>query len=264
MGVFNNGGLEMFFRKKSSINEEDLYSKLDVNNMPKHIAIIMDGNGRWAKKKNLPRTLGHRAAVENIKDIVKACSSLGIKYLTLFAFSTENWKRPSDEVSALMNLLVEFLARELSELNESNVIINYLGDITALPEKCQVSLVNACRKTKNNTGLTLNLALNYGSRAEIKDAVIRISKDVKSGKVDLVDIDEDLISKYLFTSNMPDPDILIRSSGEYRISNFLLWQIAYTELWFSNILWPDFKRENLYEAIIDYQKRDRRFGGIKK
>jgi undecaprenyl diphosphate synthase len=184
--------------------------------------------------------------------------------LTLYAFSTENWKRPSDEVNALMNLLVEFLNKELTELHKNNVVVNYIGDISILPDKCQKSLVNSYSKTKNNTGLTLNLALNYGSRSEIRHAIIKISEDVKNRKISTEDIDDTLISKYLYTANMPDPDILIRPSGEYRVSNFLLWQIAYTELWFSNILWPDFKVENLYEAICDYQKRDRRFGGIRK
>lgn len=254
----------MFWMKKKYKAIESFYSKLDFKNMPKHIAIIMDGNGRWAKKKGMPRYIGHRAGVESIKDIVKVSSSIGIKYLTLYAFSTENWKRPSDEVSALMNLLVEFLNKELAELHENNVVVNYIGDITVLPDKCQKSLIASYSKTKNNTGLNLNLALNYGSRSELKHAIIEISEDVKKGKIKSQDIDEELISGYLYTKNMPDPDILIRPSGEFRISNFLLWQIAYTELWFSNILWPDFKAENLYEAICDYQKRDRRFGGIRK
>lgn len=254
----------MFFKKKSSLKNSSLDNNLDPNNIPKHIAIVMDGNGRWAKKKNLPRTMGHRAGVETIKEIVKACSSLGVKYLTLYAFSTENWKRPNEEVNALMSLLVEFLTKELNELHENNVIINYIGDISILPELCQKSLMNSYTKTRNNTGLKLNLALNYGSRAEIKMAVVNIAQDVKNGSLKPQDIDENLISKYLFTANMPDPDILIKPGAEYRLSNFLLWQIAYTELWFSNILWPDFKVENLYEAINDYQKRDRRYGGTKR
>lgn len=253
----------MFFKKKISITDEDLSSKLDLNNMPKHIAIIMDGNGRWAKKKGLPRTIGHRAGVTAIKEIVKTCSSFGIEYLTLYAFSTENWKRPDDEVNALMDLLVEFLLNELKELHENNVVINYIGDISALPDKCQNSLTNAHDKTKENTGLELNLALNYGSRAEIVNAVKNIASGIKDGNISLEDINEELISRFLYTSNMPDPDILIRPSGEYRLSNFLLWQVAYSEFWFSNILWPDFKKEHLIEAIIDYQKRDRRYGGIK-
>jgi undecaprenyl diphosphate synthase len=254
----------MFFKKRVLLNNSSLEDKLDLKNIPQHIAIIMDGNGRWAKRKNLPRTIGHRAGVETIKDIVKACTSLGVKYLTLYAFSTENWKRSNEEVSALMNLLVEFLTKELNELHENNVILNYIGDISELPEICQKKLVESHKKTEKNTGLNLNLALNYGSRAEIRNAVINISEDVRKGYINTSAIDDNLISKYLFTANMPDPDILIRPSGEYRISNFLLWQIAYTELWFSNILWPDFRREHLFEAIRDYQKRDRRYGGIKK
>lgn len=254
----------MFFNKKVPLNDSNLYDKLDLNNIPRHIAIIMDGNGRWAKGKGLPRTIGHRAGVETIKEIVKVCGKIGVEYLTLYAFSTENWKRSNEEVGALMNLLVEFLARELNELHENNVIINYIGDISALPQICQNSLVESNKKTKNNTGLNLNLALNYGSRAEIKNAILHICEDFKIGKISSEEIDDALISRYLYTSNMPDPDILIRPSGEFRLSNFLLWQIAYTELWFSNILWPDFKKEHLYEAILDFQKRDRRYGGIKK
>jgi undecaprenyl diphosphate synthase len=253
----------MFFRKEKAFKNSSA-KELDLNNIPMHIAIIMDGNGRWAKRKSLPRTIGHRAAVETIKDIVKACSSFGVKYLTLYAFSTENWKRPSDEVSALMNLLVEFLTKELNELHNNNVILNYIGDISELPQLCQKTLIDSHKKTQNNTGLNLNLALNYGGRAEIRNAIVNIAEDVKKGIINTGCIDDALISKYLFTANIPDPDILIRPSGEYRISNFLLWQIAYTELWFSNVLWPDFRREHLIQAIIDYQKRDRRYGGIKK
>jgi undecaprenyl diphosphate synthase len=252
----------MFFKRKKTDISQNLYQEIDRNNIPKHIAIIMDGNGRWAKKRGLPRTFGHRAGVETIKDIVKTASKLGVKYLTLYAFSTENWKRPNDEVNALMDLLVEFLTKELNELHENNVVINYIGDISALPKACQTSLVNSNIHTKNNTGLNLNLAINYGSRSEMIYAIKGVYADIENGKLSKDDINEALISDYLFTKGVPDPDILIRPSGEYRISNFLLWQIAYTELWFSNILWPDFKTEHLYQAIIDYQKRDRRFGGI--
>lgn len=255
----------MLFKKKNNIKaEKDLSDKIDLNRVPPHIAIIMDGNGRWAKKKNLPRTYGHRVAVETIKEIVKESSRLGVKYLTLYSFSTENWKRPQDEVNTLMDLLVEFLIKEMDELNGNNVIINYIGDITALPQICQDTLKESHSKTEHNSGLTLNLALNYGGRAEIKDAVIKIATRVKADDIAINDIDYDLISSYMYTSNMPDPDILIRTSGEYRLSNFLLWQIAYSELWFTNVLWPDFRKEHLYEAIIDFQKRDRRYGGIKK
>lgn len=255
----------MLFKKKNDLKiEKNLSEQIDLKRVPPHIAIIMDGNGRWAKKKNLPRTYGHRVAVETIKEIVKEASKLGVKYLTLYSFSTENWKRPQDEVNTLMDLLVEFLIKELDELNENNVIINYIGDITALPQICQDTLKASHRKTEKNTGLNLNLALNYGGRAEIKDAVVKIATQVKDNNLAINDIDYALISSYMYTSNMPDPDILIRTSGEYRLSNFLLWQIAYSELWFTNVLWPDFRKEHLYEAIIDFQKRDRRYGGIKK
>lgn len=254
----------MFWFKKNKNQEIENYLDLiDKNRIPQHIAIIMDGNGRWAKKRNMPRTFGHRAGVETIREIVKASSEIGVKYLTLYAFSTENWKRPSDEVNALMNLLVEYLRNEVEELHKNNVIISTIGDISKLPQVCQDELKAAFEKTKNNTGLTLNLALNYGSRDEIIRATKKIAEMVKNNEIKLEDIDEKLISSCLYTSDMPDPDLLIRPSGEYRISNFLLWQIAYSEFWFSHIFWPDFKRNDLYKAIYDYQKRDRRFGGIK-
>lgn len=253
----------MFFKKRKSLSEGDILSNIDKNNIPKHVAIIMDGNGRWAKKRNLPRTFGHKAGVEAIRNIVKASSNIGVKYLTLYAFSTENWKRPPDEVNALMNLLVEYLKNEVDELSKNNVIVNYIGDISMLPKVCQEELEAAFDRTRFNTGLRLNLALNYGARDEIKNAIKSISSDVKNGLINLEDINDELISSRLYTSNMPDPDLLIRPSGEYRISNFLLWQIAYSELWFSNIFWPDFSQEDLYKAIFDYQNRERRFGGIK-
>lgn len=252
-----------WFKKNKSQENQNYLEMLDKKNIPQHIAIIMDGNGRWAKKRNMPRTFGHRAGVETIREIVKASSELGVKYLTLYAFSTENWKRPSDEVNALMNLLVEYLRNEVEELHKNNVIINAIGDISKLPQICQDELKSAYEKTKNNTGLTLNLALNYGSRDEIVKATRKIAEMVKNNEISLEDIDDKLISSCLYTANMPDPDLLIRPSGEYRISNFLLWQIAYSEFWFSHIFWPDFKREDLYKAILDYQNRDRRFGGIK-
>lgn len=252
----------MFFRKKVSIKEEEILRKIDSNNIPKHIAIIMDGNGRWAKKRGLPRAIGHRAGVETIRNIVKASSKIGIKYLTLYAFSTENWKRPKDEVSALMSLLVEFLRKEIDELNSNNVVVRTIGDISQLPEICQKELDRAYDITKDNSGLKLNLALNYGGRDEIVRAINKMFSDFKAEKFKIENIDDMLISSYLDTSGMPDPDLLIRPSGEYRISNFLLWQIAYSEMWFANIYWPDFKPYHLYKAILEYQERDRRFGGI--
>lgn len=245
----------MFFFNKKKVKVE--VSDLNYDAMPKHIAIIMDGNGRWAKKRGLPRTLGHKAGVEAIRGIVKECNKLGIKYLTLYAFSTENWVRPQDEVNALMNLLVEYLKNEFEELNSNNVVINHIGDISKLPKKCQDELISAYNKTKNNTGVVLNLALNYGGRNEIVSAINEILKsNIKS-------ITEEEFNKYLYTANMPDPDIIIRPSGEQRLSNFMLWQCAYSEFWYADICWPDFKADDLHKAIYDYQKRDRRFGGIK-
>lgn len=253
----------MFFKKKKSTLNDDVFKQIDMERIPQHIAIIMDGNGRWARKRNLPRTIGHRAGVESIREIVKAASNIGVKYLTLYAFSTENWKRPSEEVTALMKLLVEYLKKEVQELNSNNVVVNFIGDISLLPQICQKELYSAHDLTKNNKGLVLNLALNYGGRSEIKEAIIKIAQDINDKKIVVNDISEQLISSYLYTANMPDPELMIRPSGEYRISNFLLWQIAYSEFWFSNVYWPDFTPQHLYQAIVDYQGRDRRFGGIK-
>lgn len=251
------------FWHKKEISKE-LYKKIDKNNIPAHIAIIMDGNGRWAKQRNLPRVMGHRAGVETIRSVVEECSNLNVKVLTLYAFSTENWKRPAEEVNSLMNLLVEFLRKEIKKLNENKVKIRWIGDISKLPLVCQDELHKASKITEHNTGLILNLALNYGGRAEIVNAVKRISHLVKEGKIHIEEINDDLISNFLWTNGLPDPDLIIRPSGELRISNFLLWQCAYSEFWYSNIYWPDFTKEHLYKAILDYQKRDRRFGGIKK
>lgn len=248
-------------KKNSNTAGEDVH--IDLNNIPKHIAIIMDGNGRWAKERKLPRTMGHKAGVEAIREIVKECSNLGIKYLTLYAFSTENWVRPNEEVSTLMNLLVQYLKKEFKELHKNNVIINHIGDILKLPQVCQVELINAYENTKNNTGLTLNLALNYGGRDELLRTFKKIYEDIKEGKISEEDINENTIANHLDTKGMPDPDIIIRPSGEQRLSNFLLWQCAYSEFWYSNIKWPDFRKENLHKAIYDFQNRDRRFGGVK-
>lgn len=247
--------------KKKRTSESDVV--LDMSNIPEHIAIIMDGNGRWAKQRNLPRSLGHKAGVETIRNIVKEANRLGVRYLTLYAFSTENWKRPQEEVNTLMKLLVEYLKNEIEELNSNGVIINHLGDISRLPEVCQMELKKAYDYTKNNKGLMMNLALNYGGRDELINAIKNITGDVVKGVLESVDITEDLISTYLYTSGMPDPDLIIRPSGECRISNFLLWQCAYSEFWYSNINWPDFSINDLHSAISDYQKRDRRYGGIK-
>lgn len=250
-----------FLRKKTPKNVI-ISDEIDMSNIPKHIAIIMDGNGRWAKERNLPRAMGHRAGVETIREIVKECNNLGVKYLTLYAFSTENWKRPIDEVNALMKLLVEYLKGEFRELHENNVVIRALGDITMLPLECIKELNYSYDLTKENTGLVLNLAINYGGRNEIISGIRELAKDVIEGKVSAEDIDEKLFNNYLYTSGMPDPDIIIRPSGEQRLSNFLLWQCAYSEFWFSDINWPDFRASNLHKAIIDFQNRDRRFGRV--
>lgn len=244
-------------RKKRTLNE------IDRANLPRHIAIIMDGNGRWAKKRGLPRTMGHRAGVEALREVVQSCSRLKIEVLTVYAFSTENWKRPKDEVSVLMSLLTDYLRKELAELDENNVKIQTIGLIEHLPREAQNELLNAQEKTKNNKGLILNLALNYGGRNEILCAVKRIGDDLKKGKLDIEDIDEKRFSTYLFTAGLPDPDLLIRTSGEMRISNFLLWQLAYTEIVVIEEYWPNFNELKLLEAIKAYQQRDRRFGGLK-
>lgn len=252
--------LDIFKTNKDKKKREELV--LDKDNMPRHIAIIMDGNGRWAKQRKLPRTMGHKAGVETIRRVIKETHILGIKYLTLYAFSTENWKRPKDEVSALMKLLVEYLRSELQELNKNGVVIKILGDINMLPKDAQSEVKEAIEITKNNTGVVLNIAFNYGGRDEIIRAVKLVSNDVKSGKLSIEDIDEKTLEKYLYTTGTPDPDLIIRPSGEQRISNFLLWQCAYSEFWYSNVCWPDFKEEHLHEAIYDYQHRDRRYGGV--
>lgn len=252
--------MAIFKSKKEDEKIEDI--KLDFDRIPKHIAIIMDGNGRWAKARMLPRTMGHRAGMKNIKLVVEESSDLGVKFLTLYAFSTENWKRPNDEVSALMDLVVEFIEKEFEELNANNVRLKSIGDISKLPEKSRNSIVNAIEKTKNNTGLTLNIALNYGGRDELIKATKEIASLVSCGKLGVEEINEEVVSAHLYTKDMPDPDLIIRPSGELRLSNYLLWQSAYSELWFSNINWPDFKKSDLRRAISDFQNRDRRYGGV--
>ncbi|MBL4930871.1 isoprenyl transferase [Clostridium paridis] len=252
-----------FFKKKENNSNKDLDIALDYDNIPKHIAIIMDGNGRWAKQKGLPRSFGHKAGTETVRKVIKECNRLGVKYLTLYAFSTENWKRPKDEVNVLMNILVEYLRKEFNELNENNVVINHIGDITGLPLECQKELISAYERTKNNTGVTMNLAINYGGRTEIVDATKKIIEEIENGILTINNLNEKMFSSYLYTKNMPDPDLIIRPSGEQRLSNFLLWQCAYSEFWYSNINWPDFNEDDLRKAIFDYQNRDRRYGGIK-
>lgn len=229
--------------------------------IPQHIAIIMDGNGRWAKQRGLPRIAGHRAGAEAVREVVRACGEFGVKVLTLYAFSVDNWVRPKNEVSALWKLLKLYLMQEIKELNENNVQLRTIGRTSELPDFAQEELAKAIRNTSSNTGLILNLALNYGGRAEIVDAVKRILKEEKPKTSGLT---EENFSSYLYTDGLPEPDLLIRTSGEMRISNFLLWQLAYTEIWITNILWPDFRKKNLIDAILDFQKRERRFGGINK
>jgi len=247
-----------------SVGEEKLLENIDRKNLPRHIAIIMDGNGRWAEKKGLPRTFGHRAGVESLRDVVKACSELGVNVLTVYAFSTENWKRPREEIDTLMDLLVEYVYKEIDELCQNGVRVNPIGRINELPADVQKALQYAFDKTIGNKGLVLNLALNYGGRAEVADAVKTIARVVAEGGMRVEDISEETIAGCLYTAGQPDPDLLIRPAGDFRVSNFLLWQLAYTEFWFTPVLWPDFRRFHLFQAIVDYQRRERRFGGLKK
>jgi len=233
---------------------------IDFNKLPRHIAVIMDGNGRWAKKKGALRIFGHRNAVQAVRDVTEGCGEIGIKYLTLYAFSTENWSRPKDEIDGLMELLVNTLKAEISTLMDNQVKLITIGDTSNLPVECQKNLQWAKDKTSNNSGLKLILALSYSGRWELVRAVKSIVADVKSGKVSEDKIDEKLIEQHLQTTGVPDPELLIRTSGEMRVSNFLLWQIAYTELYITPTLWPDFRKEHLYEAIWAYQQRERRFG----
>jgi len=240
----------------------DLIDKVDKNRIPRHIAIIMDGNGRWAKEKGHDRLYGHYQGVESVRNIVESAAEIGIEYLTLYAFSTENWDRPEYEVIGLMELLVDTIRKEVPVLNKNNIRMHVIGNIEMLPQRAQDSLQEALDETSVNTGLNLILALSYSSRWELVNAVKNIALDVKAGKLDAESVNQDTLQRYLSTSNFPDPELMIRTSGEYRISNFLLYQLAYAELYFTNTRWPDFRKENLYEAIIDYQNRERRFGKI--
>lgn len=240
-----------------------MLAELDKDRLPKHIAIIMDGNGRWAQKKGLPRVMGHKAGMEAIKEAVRACSDLGVKILTVYAFSTENWRRPQDEVSYLMNLLVEYMRKEVNALHSNRVKIKVLGEVDILPAQTRKEIEEAIKLTENNSGLQFNIALNYGGRAEILSACKKLMKDVCDGSVALEAVDEAMLAGRLYTGNDPDPDLIIRTSGEQRISNFLLWQGAYSELVFVDQLWPDFDEKVLIAAIKEYQSRDRRFGALK-
>ncbi|HAT63074.1 MAG TPA: isoprenyl transferase [Flavobacteriaceae bacterium] len=238
----------------------DLITQIDKKKLPKHLAVIMDGNGRWAKKQGLFRTFGHENGTKAVREIVEACAALPIPYLTLYAFSTENWNRPKIEVDTLMKLLVSSLKSEIKTLLDNQIKLNAIGNLDALPKKARRELLDVIEKTKSNTRMTLTLALSYGSREEIIKTIKEISDKVKNNLISPSSIDESVINNHLYTRDLPDVDLLIRTSGELRISNFLLWQIAYAELYFTDTLWPDYRKDHLFEAIINYQKRERRFG----
>ena len=246
----------MFFSKKKRLAE------VDMEHLPKHIGVIMDGNGRWAKRRGLPRSAGHQAGADTLKKIVTECNRMGIKYITVYAFSTENWKRPKDEVDFLMNLLLNYLRDSEKTLAKENVLIRAIGGRDALSEEIREQIKKTEKFTENNTGIVMNIALNYGSREELVNAAKSLAKKVKSGELSADDIDEDMISSELYTGGQPDPDLIIRTSNELRLSNFLMWQSAYSELYFTKTLWPDFSVKDLYDAIIEYQSRNRRYGGV--
>ncbi|AWX56797.1 MULTISPECIES: isoprenyl transferase [Brevibacillus] len=255
--------LEHLARKWGRKEKQSEPAELDRSGkIPEHVAIIMDGNGRWANKRSLPRVAGHRAGMKAVKEVVKAADEIGVRYMTMYAFSTENWKRPRDEVDFLMKLPQEFLSTELDELIERGVRIRMLGSKNELPSHTLKALLEAEEKTKDNSGLQLNFALNYGGRDELAKAFSVMAAQVKAGELQPEQLTEELISSYLYTSEIPDPDLLIRTSGEIRLSNFMLWQLAYTELWFTDVLWPDFTREHFYQAIVEYQGRARRYGAV--
>jgi undecaprenyl diphosphate synthase len=245
---------------KTEAVDADLLKQIDLDRLPRHIAIIMDGNGRWAKRRRLPRIAGHRAGISAVRQAVEACARLGVPYLTLYAFSVENWKRPHTEIKLLMSLLREYLKKEIGELNRQNIRLAVIGRIQELPKPVVQDLQNALDRTRQNTGMRLILALNYGARAELVDAVQELLTHAKQNGG--VTVNEALLSEHLYTRDLPDPDLLIRTSGELRLSNFLLWQVAYAELWVTETLWPDFKQRDLFQAIIDFQKRERRYGGL--
>ena len=240
----------------------NLQEKIDINNLPKHVAVIMDGNGRWAKKKGGLRIFGHQNAITAVRDTVEAAAELGIEYLTLYAFSTENWSRPRMEVNALMQLLVTTIRKETATLTKNNIRLKAIGDLESLPAACRKELTEAMALTESNTRMTLVLALSYSGRWDITQAVKAIGQDLEKGELKAADIREETISNYLSTRDMPDPELLIRTSGEQRISNFLLWQLAYSELYITDLLWPDFRRQHFYEALLSFQRRERRFGKI--
>ncbi len=244
--------------------EMSLKNNIDENKLPRHIAIIMDGNGRWAEEKGEDRLFGHLQGVESVRNIVEGAAELQIEYLTLYAFSTENWDRPQHEVTGLMEILVDTIRKEVPTLNKNNIKLHVIGDVNMLPQNARKALQEALDETSANTGLNLVMALSYSSRWELVHAVKQIAEDVEAKKIAPSDITQDTLQQYLSTSAFPDPELMIRTSGEYRISNFLLYQLAYAELYFTNTRWPDFRKENLYEAILDFQKRERRFGKTSK
>lgn len=245
-----------------SLDEKKQKKLMQAGEIPNHIAIIMDGNGRWAKQKGLPRIAGHKSGVESVKDIVEAAAQIGVKHLTLYTFSTENWKRPKSEVFTLMRLLVRTLRKEINRLNKENIRVFTIGDFSSLPESVLREFEDAMEKTKNNTKMQLTIALSYGSRWEILDAVKRLMAEYERGEFTKDELDEKKFSQYLTTRDIPDPELVIRTSGEFRVSNFLLWQIAYSEFYVTETFWPDFRRNHLYEAIKNYQSRERRFGKV--
>jgi undecaprenyl diphosphate synthase len=238
----------------------NLLSQIDKNLLPRHVAIIMDGNGRWAREQGKDRLYGHYQGVESVRNIVEGCAELGIENLTLYAFSTENWERPKDEVVGLMELLVKTIRSEVETLNKNNIRLHVIGDVDMLPDYARNELMEAIQITAKNSGLNLIMALSYSGRWDIVDAVKKIAKDATEGKVEIDDISQEKFEEYLSTAKFPDPELMIRTSGEYRISNFLLYQLAYTELYFTSVRWPEFRKENLYEALVDFQNRERRFG----
>ena len=242
--------------------EGRLLAQIDPARLPRHVAGIMDGNGRWAKARGLPRVEGHKAGADSVKEIIENCARLGVEMLTLYAFSVENWKRPKDEIDLLMELLKQYIRKNLSTLMENDIRFRAIGRIVGLARSVQMMIRQAEKKTTRNQGLQLNLALNYGGRTEIVDAARRLAAEAKAGALDPESIDADTIAERLYTAGFPDPDLLIRTSGESRVSNFLLWQIAYAEFHITPVLWPDFRRLHLFEAILDYQRRERRFGGL--
>ncbi|PZE22420.1 isoprenyl transferase [Paenibacillus xerothermodurans] len=241
---------------------EELIPRLDSDNIPNHVAVIMDGNGRWAQKRGLPRVAGHHSGMKNVKKITMAANAIGVNVLTMYAFSTENWKRPKEEVEYLMKLPLEFFPKEIEELIANNVQIRMTGWKEGLPEYTLKAIEDAIEQTKHNDGLILNFALNYGSRKEMLSGVKQMAQDITDGVISADAIDESLFSSYLLTNPLPDPDLLIRTSGELRISNFMLWQLAYSELWFTDLCWPEFSEQHFYEAIGEYQRRARRYGGL--